>query len=220
MEPTQHNVTTYPVRFHTDGATTVLPGTRLAVIRWKATTHPTTKVVTPARKAVCVDVPKTVLTIQPAILATALEAAFIDLQDEWLRSEIEAAYEAGREAVFFTASQFELSTLTTYLTTKAASAKLSGETIKAWFTANLRDTLEEKFAAIPDVTDEQVAKAVADYGATFPKLASPAWNPPPKLANQLLEATKQAKPDRVTTQLLTRLTTLLTPKTESLELSL
>lgn len=215
----EHNVTTYPVRFHTETSKAVLPNTRLAVIRWKATKEKDGSM-KPARAAVCVDIPKVEVSVTPAVLATALNAAFLDLQDEFIRTKVEEAYAAGKESLFFTYDELSTENLANYLSAKATSGKLSGDTIAAWFTANLRDTLEEKFAAIPDVTDEQVAKAVKDYGDSFTKLASPAWNPPTKLATQLQSAAKQAKEDRVTTQLLARLENMLKPKTESLELSL
>lgn len=216
---TELNVTTYIVRNWSEGAKANLPSTRLAVIRWKATKNAdgSTK---DARKPVCVEVPVVPITVTPAIIQDALRAAFLDLQDEFIRTRVEADYAALRENVFFTHTDFELSTLQAYLTEKAASGKLSGDTIKAWFTANLRDTLEEKFAAIPDISDAKVAAAVKEYGETFAKLASPAWSPATKLAQQLLDATMQAKADPVTTKLTTRLQGILKPKTESLLLNL
>lgn len=216
---TEHNVTTYPVRFYTDSSTAQLPNCRLAVINWKATKAKDGTVV-PARKSVCVDIPKIALSVTPEILSVALSAALIDLQNEFLRDKIESSYASGKESIFFTHSELEASNLANWCSEKAVSQKLSGEAIATWFTSCLREQLEESFAAIPNVTDEQLEKAISDYSSTFKKLASPAWQPGEKVAKQLQSVLAKAKADKVTDQITKRLETILAPKPESELLSL
>lgn len=218
---TEHNVTNYIVRFYTDASKTMLPNTRLAVINWKAKKDATTGVTTPARKSVCVDVPNVDIQVTPTVLQVALTAAFIDIQDEFIRTSIEGWQAAGKENMFFTYDDLSTEKLAAWYAEKATSGKLSGDTIKAWFELSLKNKLEEAFAAIPDVTDDQVIKAVADYKDSFSKLASPAWSPTTAVAKQLANAVAKAdQSDKVTTQLASRLEKLLAPKKESLLLSL
>jgi hypothetical protein len=216
---TEHNVTTYIVRLHSEGMKPMLPNCRLSVIRWKATKDKAGTII-PARRSMAVEVPNLELSVTPAVLQTALSAAYLELQDEFIRSKVEEALEAKRENIFFTFQDFQPESLAAYLSEKATSGKLSGDVIATWFDANLADNLEEAFAAKEDVTDDQIKKALKDYRESFSKLASPAWAPPIKIVKQLHSALQKAASDKVTSQLESRLTKMLAPKTESLELSL
>lgn len=209
-------MTTFPVRPYTDNSKPDMPSHRLSVIRWKAT-----KEQPKARSALYVSIPQITLLVEPSILKTAMQAALEDLQDSFIRSRIESDIEAGLQLPkSFDISDLEPSSLAAWAEETATSGKLSKEGIQTWFANELREALELRFSELPNMTDDNMSKALAQFQEGLTKLASPQANMPVNIAQQLSKALELANDSKIKLQLGKKLEKFLNPVETSLEFNL
>jgi hypothetical protein len=207
---------TYPVRMLLENSKPDAPSHRLSVIRWKAT-----KEQPKARSALYVSVPTINLEVGPSVLRAAMQQAFEDLQDNYIRARIEADLEAAPTAQpkSFDASDLEADAVATWAAETAVSGKLSRDAITNWFETDLKASLEETFAALPNMDDDKLTKALAQYQEAITKLASPQASMPVKIAEQMSKAISLAPESKIKSQLGRKLEKFLNPaETSILEL--
>jgi hypothetical protein len=209
-------MTTFPVRMLLESSKPDAPSHRLSVVRWKAT-----KEQPKARSAMYVSVPKLELTIQPEVLKAAMQQAFEDLQDNYIRARIEADLEVSptSQPKSFDTSDLEADAVASWAAETAVSGKLSKDAITNWFNEDLKASLEETFASLPNMDDEKLTKALAQYQEAITKLASPQASMPVKIAEQMSKAISLAPESKIKSQLGRKLEKFLNPaETNILEL--
>lgn len=201
--PAEHDVTKLPVRLFIDGMKAI-EGFRLCVLRWKAMKD------TPKLSADrVVQVRKIILTVQPAVLQAALLEAFEGMQDAFIRETVEAAINAGQQAIEIDQSSLSAESIAAWNNERSTgSGKLSGDIIKTWFDNALHDQLFiglclakgiDDATATPDQLSV-IEKAVDQHKQLFTKLASPTFTIGNEgTINQLLKAVSLASTDDTTT---------------------
>jgi hypothetical protein len=174
----------------------VMEGYRLSVIRWKT---PTAELKNPAYKktpTLCVPLPALPVSVMPVALQVAMQEAVDDIQDAAVRSFISQEIEnkPGINLVSIMVPE-KLGThegIAEFAAAKAASGRLSKESLGAWFDAILADSLVDAIIArLPPDTEDAASVAVAQIAGARTAvvgLASPRANIPQRVAVQLLKA--------------------------------
>lgn len=185
---------TYNVSLLTDNSKPDNASHRLSVIRFKTKKGEENK--SPNK---CVSIPRIILDITPSILNNALTTAFHEMQDEVIRSAI-----VDDKATTITEEMISYETVASYMEEKATSQRLSGENVKAWFEACMKEPLTLALANAlklgDNATPDELAKleaAVTQHETLIISLASPRSNYNKVLAGQLQRAIATADNDGV-----------------------
>lgn len=211
-----------------DNSENMLPDAnyRLSIVRWKTPKDQKENAAFKTRPAICVAVPKVLVAVQPETLATAMQDALNELQDNVIRSALNVAIEANT-AINLVGVTIDKDTLTadgiaSWAREQSVSGRLSKEAIGAWFDSKLSDELGIKIAeSNPTIDADKLEKAVKQHREILMQLASPRASMPDKLAVQLQKAVNLVSgSDKVKETLNAKLTAFLTPKEISLELGL
>lgn len=126
-------------------------GQRLSVARFKVSKD------NPNAKSQCVSIPKYELSVEERnALSTQINEWFWNQQDAIIRDRVVA----GADAI--TDEEISVTAVLSYLTQQAAGERLTGDSIKEWFVAELQDILLVAFADKMGIgnepTDEQTEK--------------------------------------------------------------
>lgn len=211
-----------------DNSEALLPDAnyRLSVVRWKTPKDQKENASFKARPAICVAVPKVVLSVQPEALNAAMQDALNELQDNVIRSALNAAIEENT-AINLVGATIDKNTLTadgiaSWSREQSVSGRLSKEAIGAWFDSKLSDELGIKIAETnPTIDADKLEKAVRQHREILMQLASPRAAMPEKLASQLQRAVNLVPgSDKVKETLNAKLAGFLKPTEISLELGL
>lgn len=208
----------YPVNLLTDSSKPANETHRLSVIRFKTMKDKPAK--SPNK---CVSIPRLKINVSPDILNASLNAAFLEMQDEVIRSLIvdNNATTINDDDISFTAiQQFQLE--------KSTSQRLSGESVKAWFdtcmSENLTLALSNAMQLPSEPSEEQLSKlqaAVSQHEQLIISLASPRSNYNKTLAAQLLKAIAVSDDDGlIRGKLQTKLNSFLEDKSLTLSINL
>lgn len=213
-----------PVSFHTDSSKPLSTADRLSIIRWKKT-----KEVTHPHAAVCISVPKLTIEVQPACLKASLTAAYEELQDNLIRSIIEAN---SNKLSPISADKLSEQAVAAYAESENESKRLSGDTITAWFQQYVSDNLtlalitkvigsEADPASLTKEQETQIENNVASAGKLLASLASPRSQYPEPTINQLIKVLAlSSEQTEIAETLKNKLTKMKEPKEVSLSLDL
>lgn len=206
---------TYAMTIKTDSSAAANSTHRLCILDFK--TPSDKKADSTYRKPAsrCVSIPTISLSVEPAILADALQLAFCEMQDTLIRAKFMAALEASSDnnpIVTITDDDISPAAVAFYAAEKQISGKLSSDKIGSWFDAYLADGLQLALAnamQLPDEPSEQqqqrLTAAVAQHKLMLCKLAGPVQLPE-KIATQLTKAVAIMQPaDKIAKQLLAKL---------------
>lgn len=185
--------TTYNVNLLTDNSKPDNAFHRLSVIRFKTKKGEENK-----QPNKCVSIPRVVLDITPSVLNSALTASFHEMQDEVIRSLInDGETTISEEAISY-------NSIAAFQEEKATSQRLSGENVKAFFEACMKENLTLALSNALKLTDnptgEELAKleaAVSQHEQLIISLASPRASYNKTLAGQLQRAIAVADDDGV-----------------------
>lgn len=222
----------HAVGIYTDKSAPAVTTDRISVVSWKMPKDAPTDYKKPVARFV--SIPKMQITVQPNVIAKAMQAAFEDLQDEVIRNIIENALDAGLQnndgslkAINVSDDQISLTACAAYFDSKAVSGKLSKKLLEEWFDSDLASQLEIALIAalkMPDTPSaEQQAKldaAVAQHKTLIVSLASPRASMNEKLAKQLQRAVKLAEESKTKASLDAKLLAFLQPKEVTLDIGL
>lgn len=175
----------------------------------------------------CISVPRIKVSVTPACLQDALQAAFEELQDSVLRSIYEKAREDGKKVVTVADAAIDFQACAEFAAANAVNGKLSKETLMKWFDENLAENLTVALAnalKLPDEPSEaEAAKldaAVKQHKLLIVDLASPRANMPEHIAKSLLKAVDLAEDDKVKASLKNKLDVFIKPKEVTLNIGL
>lgn len=215
----------YPVRLHTDSSVPANSTQRLSIHRWKERTVKNadgseTKIAAlPARS---VSVPKLSLSVIPDCLSVALTDALSSLQDQLIKSLIEASIEAGNTDTVLTDSQIDDAAIAEYAREQATSGRLSSKAIELWYNSSLQDSLALALANALSINEQSPAsdldklnEMLATHKKLIVDLASPRAMMNQQTATQLIKAVRLATTgsnSAVKQQLLDKLEAFRAPK--------
>lgn len=207
----------------------VMEGYRLSVITWK---HTEKQAATPGyqrKPTVCVAMPRIALVVEPECLQAAMLEALEKLQDQAVRDCIAGAIEveSGINIQSITIPQ-ELGTaagLAASASAKAATGRLSKDSLNSWFDARIAGPLVDAVVAnLPADSGaaELAVKQVEKAKLAIASLASPRVTMPRRVAEQLQKAINMApEGDKVREQLTKKLDFFINPPSAGeLELSI
>ena len=200
----------------TDSEKRLPDGFRLSVVRWKTPSEKKNDPSYKVRPAVCVAIPALKIEVKPESVATAMQEAFEELQDNVIAATINARI-AADTGINLATIEIESNSVTydgiaAWAAQKAISGRLSKDAIGTWFDMVLKSELELKLAEIPEITEERLNKAVLQHRKMLQDLASPKASMPVKLAEQLQRALNLVSgTDKVKETLNNKLETFLKP---------
>lgn len=166
----------------------------------------------------CVSIPILSITCVPAILASALQDAFFELQDAVIKSKIITADDAGTKKLVILDSEIDFESCAAYAAENAISGKLTKDVVENWFDANMVEKLTVAIANAMGLGDTQSADEIARLDASveqhkklFASCAAtrPAINT--KIAKSLLKALELSEEDKVQLALRAKLHKLANP---------
>lgn len=191
-------LTPFQVVMYTEGAESRVPqGYRLSLIRWKMPTEKELKANPGALKKpnVCVALPGLSLAVVPACLAVALQEALEDIQDNAVRSfitgKIEETSGVNLASLVVPAELGTAEGLRDYAAKKTISARLSGDSLGAWFDSRMSGPLVDLVVSKLEGTEGAAEIAVGQVvkaRAAIVALASPRAVMPQAVAMQLAKA--------------------------------
>lgn len=209
-----------PVTIYTDNSKPLSSNDRLSIIRWKKTAE-----VQKPHPAVCISVPKPVISVAPEVLKNSLIEAFYNLQDNLIRSIIESN---ANKLQSIAETSIDYNATAAFAEAENESKRLSGDTITKWFTQYVHDNLILALAnkaGINDPTEAQMLQLennASSAAKLLSSLASPRSMYPETTILQLQKVINLADTEgnELGSQLQSKLTKMLEPKDVSLALDL
>lgn len=206
----------------------VMDGYRLSVISWKHTEKQAAQAGYQRKPTVCVAMPCIAVAVEPECLQAAMLEALEKLQDAAIRDVVVAALEVESginiQAIHIPQELGTAAGLAAQAQAKAATGRLSKDSLSSWFDARIAGALVDAVVAnLPDGTAPEVAvKQVEKAKLAIASLASPRVTMPRKVAEQLQKAINMApRGDKVAEQLTKKLDFFINPPSASeLELSI
>ena len=227
---------TYIVRLYTDSVRPEAPNHRLVILRWKTRKDETTGRETklPARS---VSIPRTSINVDPVILRDALQEAWETMQNEHIKSLVEAEFERNPSSISnvfsINASDITASAISTARAAETSSGgKLNKNKVEEWISETGLDavlTLAIANAAFPGVStldasqEAKISAAVIQRVRMLSSLTSPATSYQPHIVNQLqktLDLVSDDEGGRIKKQLSAKLQKMLIPSEISLGFNL
>lgn len=227
-------INTYPVAIHTDNSVASSPTHRLCVMHWKEPTAKAKLANSALKKlpSLSVSIPAIKLSVTPAIIASAMQAAFEDMQKAAIQTEVE------RQIGTYTGQQLTMPVITeeTFSLETIAATQIGGrkskDMLSNWFDTNLSDNL---FLAVAskrgyDVTKEETVvpehdkvamlTAINQVKDLLSSLAAPTTKYAPHILEQLTKAVTLANDDSTKSWLLSKLNNLTAPREVSISINL
>lgn len=227
-------INTYPVSIHTDNSIALNPNHRLCILHWKEPTAKAKLTNSALKKlpSLSVSIPAIKLSVTPAIIASAMQAAFEDMQKAAIQTEVE------RQIGVYTGQQLTMPTISeeTFSLETIAATQIGGRKSKdmltAWFDTNLSDNLFLAVASkrgydvtnpdtkVPDEDAKSMTTAINQVKDLLSSLAAPTTKYAPHILEQLTKAVTLANDDSTKSWLLAKLTNLTAPREVSISINL
>lgn len=217
----------YQFSLYTDSSKPSSSDHRLVVIGWKTPQKEVGNLNYRKPPTICISIPKIRLSISPAIIAEAMQAAFEDLQNSLLRSLIAEKSIEQRVGTNYSDTDFDAAAVASWLAgSGAGNGRLSQDRIATWFDASVSEPLSLLLANRMNLSNEpsneeltKLTAAITQRRTLLTRIAGPGVPFNRTVAEQLLRSVEPAEASMTKQQVVAKLTSYL-KQTDELELSI